>query len=282
MNTFKNLHPVTLLLYFAGVISVSISTFNPFYLILSLFGATVYGFLLNGGKSLKSLAANLIIICVIAVTNPIFSHNGATVLFFVNDQRITLEAFLYGAVLGLTVAAVISWFSCFNKVFDTERLLWIFGRIYPKIALIFSMALRFVPSFVRNFREINSAQGNFIEKNLLKRFMSSFSALVSRSMEDAIVTSDSMNARGYNIGRRTFFSRFRFTVVDGVCVAILSILTAVSIICKGDFRFYPTVSYNELNLSYLTSLCAFMVLSLFPVVFEVKERIKWHYSISKI
>lgn len=34
---------------------------------------------------------------LVAVTNPLFSHNGVTPLFYLNGNPVTLEAFVYGA-----------------------------------------------------------------------------------------------------------------------------------------------------------------------------------------
>ena len=46
---------------------------------------------------------------IIAVTNPLFSRNGATALFFVGDIPYTLEALVYGAVFAEMLMASLLW-----------------------------------------------------------------------------------------------------------------------------------------------------------------------------
>jgi energy-coupling factor transport system permease protein len=45
------------------------------------------------------------------------------------------------------LAAVISWFSCYNAVMTSDKFVYLFGRVIPALSLILSMTLRFVPKF---------------------------------------------------------------------------------------------------------------------------------------
>ena len=286
MNTFKNLHPLTLFCYFFCVLFISVFSFNPAYLAVGFIGAVLYGARLNGiAQALKSMFGYFLIILIVTVTNPLFSHNGATALFFINDNRVTLEALIYGAVTGLAIAEALIWFSCFNRTFDSEKLLYIFGRISPKTALVVSMALSFIPRFVKTFHSVNESQKS-LPVSRVRRFICSFSAVITQSMEGAIITSDSMKARGYNQGKRTFYSRFVFTVYDGAYLAaavLFAVLSLVSVVSGSvGFKFYPYFVMPELSVSAVLGFCAFSLLALMPFVFEIKEDIKWKYSVSKI
>ena len=271
-------------MYFFFVIFISIFSFNPIYLVIGFSGALFFGFYLFEKKSLaKSAAVYLIVFIAVAITNPLFSHNGATVLFFINDNRVTLEAFIYGAVLGLAVIEVIFWFKCINSVFDSEKLIFLFGKIFPKLALVFSMTLRFIPEFVRSFKNINTSQ-KLIGKKIprLKRYMLSFSAVITQSMENSILTSDSMKARGYGLKPRSFYYRFRFTVSDAVYLIISAVLFTVSLICVGEFTYYPELIIPKADMRICAGYVSFFLLSFIPFIYEVKEGIRWKYSISKI
>lgn len=284
MNTFQNFHPVTLALYFLSVIGVSIFTFNPMYLLVGFLGSVLFLITLTGLRAtLKQLRLYILIFVIVTATNPIFSHNGATVLFFINDNRVTLEALIYGAVLGLMIVEVLVWFKCFNLVFDSERLLWLFGKTFPKLALVVSIALGFVPQFIRTFKSINSAQKSLNSKQgRVRRYLTSFSAVITRSMESAIITSDSMKARGYGLKNRTRFSRFCFTTYDGAYILVFLVLFGCTVpalaLGHAKMQFYP---YITLELPAV-SLLSFALLALIPSIFEVKEGLKWKYSISKI
>lgn len=283
MNTLKNFNPIVLLIYFIYVLFISIFSFNPILLISGMLGAVLYCLVVSDKRSLlKSIAACIIILLAVTITNPLFSHNGKTVLFFINDNRVTLEAFVYGAVLGLCITEVILWFKCFNLVFDTERFIFLFGKISPKVALALSMTLRFIPNFIKSFREINRTQKLISNKRRLKRYLNSFSAVITQAMENSIITSDSMNSRGYGSKKRTFYSRFRFTLSDAVFLIITSILFVLSVVYKTDFTYYPELIFPSINFLEALGYLSFIILTFIPFIYELKEGIRWKYLISKI
>ncbi len=281
MNSFKNIHPAVSFFCFFFIIFIIIFSFNPIYLIIGYLGAFLFSLTILDKKAVfKSLIFQLIIFALITVTNPLFSHNGATILFFINDNRITLEALIYGAVLGFTVTGVIIWFKCFNMVFDSERLIYLFGKIFPSLALVISMTLRFIPGFIRSFRQINTASKiNGSYRLGMKRFLNSFSAVITDSMESAIITSDSMKARGYGLKGRTFYHRFKFNLRDLVYLLIFISAFIICVLFKTEFEFYPNFTLNSIN---VIGIISFAVLSFLPFIIELKEGVKWKYSISKI
>lgn len=284
MNAFKKFHPVTLFLYFTFVILISIFSFNPLCLIAGFLGAALFCACISDIKSvIKSLIIYFIIFIAVTFTNPLFSHNGVTILFFINDNRITLEALIYGAVLGFTIIEVVYWFKCFNIVFDSERLIYILGKIFPKLALVFSMTLRFIPKFIKCFKGVyNSQRLLYGKKYTLKRFLLSFSAVITQAMENSVITSDSMKARGYGLKRRTFYHRFSFNVRDLVFIMLSSGLFIVSLVCKSDFNYYPAFVFPIINLRNAAGYAAFTFLSFMPFIYEAEEGIRWKLSVSKI
>ncbi len=283
MNTLKSFNPIVLLIYFIYVLFISIFSFNPILLISGMLGAVLYCLVVSDKRSLlKSITACIIILLAVTITNPLFSHNGKTVLFFINDNRVTFEAFVYGAVLGLCITEVILWFKCFNLVFDTERFIFLFGKISPKLALVLSMTLRFIPNFIKSFREINRTQKLISNKRRLKRYLNSFSAVITQAMENSIITSDSMNSRGYGSKKRTFYSRFRFTLSDAVFLIITSVLFVLSVVYKTDFTYYPELIFPSINFLEALGYLSFIILTFIPFIYELKEGIRWKYLISKI
>ncbi len=286
MNSFSKFHPAVLLLYFVAVFSVSMFIQNPIYLSLSLLGSISFLITLKGIKhSLKSLSSFILMGLIIALTNPLFSHNGATPLLFINGNAYTLEALIYGFVFALLIICVIFWFKVFNEIFDSEKILFLFGRINPKISLIFSMSLNFIPNFTRYFKEVLSVQKS-IEKSKIKLYTSCFSAVITHSLEEALETADSMSARGYGTDKATCFSRFRFKSTDTamlIFVLITTALTYIAIILKTTaFMYYPIFAVEPVTLSSAISYTAFGLLCFTPVIYEIKEDLIWKYSVSKI
>lgn len=276
----KILHPFVLFMFFFYVIFTAVFTFNPLFLLPALFGALLFLIKLDGAKTVKILIAYIIIFVIIALSNPLFSHNGATVLFFINDSRITFESLIYGICAAMMIVSMLVWFNCFNKVFDSEKIMYLLGRIFPKLALVFSMTLNFIPRMIKDFRSINNAQKS-VKQSRVKRYIGSFSAVITRCMENSIITSDSMNARGYMLKGRTFFHRYRFTVTDAVYLCVFTALFVTSLLWKCEVIFYPVIQMNLTALNCV-SVISYFFLAILPFVIEVKEALKWKLSLSKI
>ena len=286
MNTFKNLHPITLICYFLSILTTSMFSFNPVFVISGLFGAILYLLMINRKVSTKTFVGYLFLFIIIAITNPLFSHNGATPLFFINDSRITLEALLYGVFLSTMIIEVMLWFRCFNLTFDNEKLMYFFGKTFPKLGLIISMALHYIPNLISEYKSILSVQKTFGGKKGIGIYIKSFSAVITQSLENSIEKSNSMSARGYGKSKRTYYSNFKFTKYDLlylVITVVLFIMSVTSIILNtAYFNFYPTIEMNNITLLSALSYISFLLLSLLPFVFQVKEEIKWKYLVSKI
>ncbi|MBQ7504000.1 MAG: energy-coupling factor transporter transmembrane protein EcfT [Ruminococcus sp.] len=276
----KILHPFVLFMFFFYVIFTAVFTFNPLFLLPALFGALLFLIKLDGAKTVKILIAYIIIFVFIALSNPLFSHNGATVLFFINDSRITFESLIYGICAAMMIVSMLVWFNCFNKVFDSEKIMYLLGRIFPKLALVFSMTLNFIPRMIKDFRSINNAQKS-VKQSRVKRYIGSFSAVITRCMENSIITSDSMNARGYMLKGRTFFHRYRFTVTDAVYLCVFTALFVTSLLWKCEVIFYPVIQMNLTALNCV-SVISYFFLAILPFVIEVKEALKWKLSLPKI
>lgn len=286
MNTFKNLHPITLICYFLSILTISMFSFNPVFVISGLFGAILYLCMINNKASIKTFVGYLFLFIIIAITNPLFSHNGATPLFFINDSRITLEALLYGVFLSTMIIEVMLWFRCFNLTFDNEKLMYFFGKTFPKLGLIISMALCYIPNLISEYKSILSVQKTFGGKKGIGIYIKSFSAVITQSLENSIEKSNSMSARGYGKAKRTYYSNFKFTKYDLLYLVVTVVLFMISmtsiILNTAYFNFYPTIEMNSITLASALSYIAFLLLSLLPFAFQVKEEIKWKYLVSKI
>ena len=91
-----------------------------------------------------------------------------------------------------------------------------------------------------------------------------------------------MNARGYLLKHRTFYSRFKFTPTDLILLIISVLLFLLTVIGRTSFIYYPEFIFPDLNLLNFLSYFSFLVLSFIPFIFEIKEGIKWKFSVSKI
>lgn len=290
---FARFHPVSLFCYFAAVLLFTMFTQNPVLLALSLLGTVSFCTATSGVRGfLRDLKFYVPMFLIVAVTNPLFSHNGATPLFFMNDNPVTLEAVLCGVDIAAMITAVMLVCRSFSKVMESDKLLCLFGKISPKLSVVLSMSLRFIPLFKRKWREIKEAQaamGYFREDgvaNKLASYARVFSALVTWALENGADTADSMSARGYDLGARKSFALFRFTKSDVALLVLTAILSAVTLFGfaagKMDFEFYPRVTAINADVLAVISYISFGILAFIPFIFEVKETLRWKYLRSKI
>ena len=128
MRTLEKLHPLPCFLYFFAVIGMTIFSRDPVILAESLLGAVLTAAL--AGR-LRGAAWLLLTSVLAAITNPLFSHRGATPLFFVGDTAFTLEAILYGAAFGVMLAAAVLWGASAVRFMTSDKYIWLFGSVFP-------------------------------------------------------------------------------------------------------------------------------------------------------
>ena len=50
------------------------------------------------------------------------------------------------------------WCRCYTSILTTDKFLYLFGKLIPKLGLILSMAFRFIPLFTSQIKKIGQAQ----------------------------------------------------------------------------------------------------------------------------
>lgn len=292
MNVLSELNPIAAFLWLMTTAGIAMFLTNPAILLLSLVGALGYFLLRNPDSRAADHAPYLLLFLLSALLNPLFSHGGSSVLFVLNDNPVTLEALLYGLVLGLVILSTLYWFRSFQQIMTGDKLLYVFGSALPKLTLILSIALRYIPLLrqqAKRVRDSQKALGLFREENLIDRLRGEiriFSVLVSWALENGVITADSMSARGYGIGKRTRFALFRFRLRDGICCALCLLLGGVVVwaAASGSLRctFYPRFAMPPSSPLGAAGTLAYGLLALLPVIMEVEERLRWKFLKSKI
>ena len=286
-DAFVKLHPFSGIIYFAAVIGFSMLFMNPVCILISLSCAILNAALINGKKALAFTARFIFpMITAVVIINPVFNHRGATIITYLPwNNPLTLESVLYGAASAVMISTVALWFSCVNRVITSDKVVYLFGRITPSLSLVLSMALRFIPCFTAQFKQTREAQATFSingRQTLTGRFKAAvgvFSVMVSRSMENAVETSDSMKSRGYGLKGRTAFSPFRFYKQDAAVLAVVltesGALLALLLCGKLPFRYFPSV-HGELTDGFaILYYCLYAALLLTPLFILLGEGIKW-------
>ena len=156
---FAALHPSVCMAYFVAAIGLTLACSHPAAAALSLAGGTAFSILLRGGKETANTYKFVLpMFLLIAIGNPLFNHRGATMLFMLFDQWITLEAISYGLVSACTLSAIIVWFACYQQVMTSDKFLYLFGNVAPNTALLITMTLRFIPKLKKDAADIAAAE----------------------------------------------------------------------------------------------------------------------------
>jgi energy-coupling factor transport system permease protein len=287
-NAFAAYHPFVNFSYFCFVLLFTMFFLQPLCLTISLVCAFGYAALLKGRKRTKLQLAYLIpLLLLCALINPIFNHQGLTVLAHLpNNNPLTLEATLYGLAAATMLAAVICWFISYNAVMTSDKFIYLFGRIIPGLSLILTMALRFVPHFARQAKTIANTQrclGRDLSSGPLGQRMrlgaKITSILITWALENAIETADSMKSRGYGLPGRTSFALFTWESRDKKALA--SIFICGSYVLFGAIRgalsynYFPLLQPIVPSLFGASVMFAYFLLCATPLFIETQEARKW-------
>lgn len=293
MSQLERVHPGVLFLYYVTIMVITMFLVNPIILTLSLLGAiTYYRCLCNRKRWYSDLCYYSFLFLLVSITNPLFVHNGVTILFFMNDNPITLEAIQYGAVIGCMIVAVMYWGKCYQFVMTTDKFLYLFSKGIPQLAIVLAMSIRFIPLINRHKVEVSKVQktmGLYASDSIFDRIGSGlrlFDSILMWGLENSIDTADSMQARGYGKGRRTNYSIFsirRSDIIGSILLITIVVVTGIGY-QKGDFlcEYYPTMQMKDWEIGMLWEYSFIAFLTFLPTIITIKEKVKWKYLKSKI
>lgn len=287
-------HPALCLLHLAAALAASAAFRHPCYLGVSFLGAFLYtvrlrgrkGALLGLGAAALGLAAGLFYAS--------YHHFGVTPLFenFIGN-RVTLESLLYGLTLGIRAAAVFLWLVFARRVLPTDKVVYLFGRVSPRLSLALSVIAGTVPKIAAQAGRIRTAalgigrgpgQGGPIRR--LRGAVGRFSALLGWAMESLIGASDAMRSRGGGFGRRTAYSLYRFSGHDRcLLVAMVFFLTVTGmavLLGQTSARYDPRIVFNPVTPRSLVFLLGYGALLLLPAAVDTADELRFRRLRRKI
>ena len=295
MNQFKTYNPLVNLIFFVFVTVFSCFFMHPVCLGMSFVCSLIFSFIIKGRSAFKTnIVYVLPLLVVTAMINPLFNHQGETILWYLpGGSPITAESVGYGIGAAVMVATVINWFSCFNEIMTSDKLIYLFGKVMPSLSLVFSMTLRFVPRFAKQMKAVINARKalgkDWTSGSIIKRVqngMEVLSVMISWSLENTIETADSMKARGYGIPGRTAFSVFRFEKRDYETLIFLALaggyIIAGGIFGGMSFSYFPGFVWTKWGTFNTSVFITYFIFCFYPVFIELCEVIRWKYLISKM
>lgn len=282
-NAFASLHPLTGFVYFTAVIGFGMFIMHPIFLAIGLFCAFFYSLMLNGARALKFNLFLIPMFFAFALFNPLFNHEGVTILFYFLDNPITYESIIYGIMAAAMLVLAILWFSCFNAVVTSDEIMYLFGRTAPKMSLIFSMVLRLVPKYKNQLKTISAAQAGMYRAQGLKqkiaRGVKILSALITWALEDGIDTARSMRARGYGLPNRTSYFTYKMDGRNKIYLIFLAFLIIVVIagVVLGAARamYFPFIKFPPVTDFSIIVYLAYFLLCAIPIICTLREELIW-------
>ena len=191
------------------------------------------------------------------------------------------------------IVSVICHFGSFNKIMTSDKFIYLFGRVLPSMSLILSMTLRFVPRFKERLTQICVGQkcigkgidsGGVIDR--AKNGVRIMGIMITWSLENAIVTADSMKSRGYGLPGRCAYSDFVFDKRDFKALLYM-IVTGVYVVIGGmngclKYTYFPKAYGMELSAYSISVFFAYFLLCVTPIIIEGFEEIRWNLLKRKI
>lgn len=232
---FDAYHPMISALYFLFLLTFVTVIEHPVYLGISFLTGLIYATKLKGKSAFLFGLLLLPGIGLYAYYYSRYNHFGMTNLRETAiGNMITLESILYGGLRGMKAASLLLWLLCVHEIFTTDKIVYLLGRISPKLSLYFAILLRTAPKTVTTAHRIQSGQeamGRGIRQgNIFRRVQNLLrvgSILLTFMTESFVETADSMRSRGYGLKGRTAFSLYRFDNRDRAVVVTLFLGTAL-------------------------------------------------------
>lgn len=291
---FRSYHPFVCFLYYVCVLTMIILYQHPFFLLFASIILIIFNFILDRGKALKQWIGMIVFLSLLLfIFTPLFNHRGSHILFYLNDQPVTLESVILGLIHSLTLICIITLFITFNQVITADKFLFLFAKWFPQWALLTMLSMRFVPLFRRRLQEImivQKARGTNLGKGTIRERIKNrlliLQILFIFSLENGIQTADSMNARGYGLGKRSRYNPYQMRKVDWISVFILLIISSVALVGwwleDGVLSIIPILEPILLEGREWSFLIVFLLLIGFPLGTEIREEILWQYWKRKI
>ena len=294
MNELSRVHPVVKSLLFLLLLGVVMFADNMILRGFSLF--TGFLTLALSGKRLKDMmkysAVTAGALIFGAAINFIVSHNGKTVLFKIGYYPYTVEAIVCGLSLGMMISATALWCAVISEELPAGDIVYLFGRVLPKAAVLITVSLRYIPEILRKYNEIFDSQrmlgiydGNKLRKKIAI-VSSVFMTTTERSLEDALDASLAMKGKGFGLsGRKRAFKK-SFKPFDLILLALILVTAGFAIygISYGDvgFQYYPSIKVTWMYEYSVTAYTACGMILLLPAAVNVYGRLRWKRYVSKI
>ncbi len=240
--------------YCAALAIAALVSANPLLLAAIVLAVAATGITAKVGRAIARAALLAVpLALMITLINALVSRDGLTVIVRLGDlpvlghTDVTLEATVYGGVLGLRAVALVLCGALYTAAVDPDEVLRLFRRVSFRSALTATLATRMVPILARDSRRLADAQrcrpGSPPSRLALVRAASA--GLLDRALDVAAA----LEVRGYGSAMRPARARRPWSRHD---ISFLASATAVVVLAVvgraaglAPFRAYPSLSLGS-------------------------------------
>jgi energy-coupling factor transport system permease protein len=239
---------------------IVLSTTNPVYKVMVLAAALSA---LAAGAGLRRIRGLLVAVLFIAafatLLNFVSAHLGATVLFALPAQipalggPYTLEALVFGASAGITIAAAILAAAPFSVLLDSHEVMDALPAPLSRTGVAIASSLNLVPAVATSFVEVTEAQRlRGWRPRGPRSWMEVVVPVVLTSVEGSIQLAESMEARGFGSGARTTMAAHALRRSDWLLLAASGLALAGFAAARAagwaaDWFAYPTLTVPTIH-----------------------------------
>jgi energy-coupling factor transport system permease protein len=223
------------------------------------------------GQLRRALLIALPFVLVIALLNPLVTHQGLTVIARLGELPpfgrldVTLEALAYGGVLALRALALILCCALYAAAVDPDEVLRLFRRVSFRSALTATLATRMVPVLRHDGRRMADAQrcrpGRPPSRLALVR------AVAGGALDRAVDVAAALEVRGYGAARRPPRMRRPWSRHDRAfglaAVALAALAIAARLAGLAGFATYPQL-HGDWSAATAALAAAIVLLPLLP------------------
>jgi energy-coupling factor transport system permease protein len=241
-------------LYCLALAACALSFQHPLVLGAVITAAAGAGIASGAGRELLAAARFTVpLALLVALVNPLVVHDGLTVFFRLGEippfgpVDLTVEALVYGLLLGVRVIAVALCCALFVAAVDPDETLRLFRRISFRSALTAALAARLMPVLARDARRMADARAcRPGGSDSRAGRVAVLRAVATSALDRAVDVAATLEVRGY--GAHTAVRRaaepwsrhdLGFTAA---AVALAALTLAARLAGVGDFAAYPALS----------------------------------------
>lgn len=226
-----------------------------------------------GDRIARMLPFAIALAATVCIVNALVTRDGLTVIWrfgdlpILGETNVTLEATVYGTVLGLRAVALVLLGALYALAVDPDELLRLMRRLSFRSALTASIATRMMPVLIRDGRRRAEAQRCRATGQPGRLAM--LNATMSGTLNRALDVSATLELRGYSTAvrgprARRPWSRHDFGfAVSAAMVATIAVLVRVAGL--ASFSAYPSL-HSPVGVSLALSSVALVGAALSPLL----------------